>query len=58
MQSVNSAAKKPHRQAEPQILLKRIGSADYKVAVHFSKTSKETVGDKIVRLIKSEVENQ
>ena len=58
MQSVTNAAKKPERQAEPQILLKRVGSTRYKVAVHFSKTSKETVGDKIIRLIKSEVENQ
>ena len=56
MQSVNNVAKKPKRQAEPQILLKRVGSTSYKVAVHFSKTSKETLNDKILRLIRNEVQ--
>lgn len=36
---------------------KRIGSTTYKVAVHFSKTSTESMNDKIVRLIKSEAAN-
>ena len=34
---------------KPLRLTKRIGSTTYKVSVHFSKTSKETMGDKIVR---------
>ena len=33
---------------------KRIGNTTYQVAVHFSRTSKETAGDKIARLIRSE----
>ena len=38
----------------PVIMLKRIGSTTYEVAIHFSATSKETVTDKISRLIKNE----
>ena len=36
------------------VLYKRIGSTNYKVRVHFSETSKETINDKIVRLIQNE----
>jgi hypothetical protein len=35
-------------------LTKRIGSTTYKVAVYFSGTSKETMGDKLLRLMKTE----
>ena len=41
--------------AEPVKLRKRIGSTTYVVSVHFSKTSKETLEDKILRLIEGEV---
>ncbi|MCL2839977.1 MAG: transposon-encoded TnpW family protein [Defluviitaleaceae bacterium] len=34
---------------------KRIGSTTFKVNVHFSTTSQETVEDKLLRLIKREV---
>ena len=33
---------------------KRIGSTNYRVNVHFSKTSHETMNDKIMRLIRNE----
>jgi hypothetical protein len=33
------------------VFWKRIGATTYEVAVHFSKTSKETLRDKIIRLI-------
>ena len=33
---------------------KRVGSTVYRVNVHFSRTSKETANDKIIRLIKNE----
>lgn len=33
---------------------KRIGSTNYRVSVHFSKTSHETINDKILRLVKKE----
>ncbi|WP_313527630.1 transposon-encoded TnpW family protein [Anaerotignum sp.] len=39
---------------KPLRLTKRIGSTTYKVSVHFSKTSKETMGDKILRLIEKD----
>lgn len=41
-------------QDEPVILLKRIGSTTYKVNIHFSKTSTESMADKVTRLIKRE----
>ena len=43
---------------KPLRLTKRIGSTTYKVNVNFSETSKETIGDKIIRLIQSEAVNQ
>ena len=42
----------------PVTMLKRIGSTTYEVAVHFSATSKETMNDKISRLIKNEAETR
>lgn len=40
---------------EPVKLLERIGSATVEVSIHFSNTSKETMEDKILRLIEREV---
>jgi hypothetical protein len=50
------AAEKPikPKPTEPYNLQKRIGSTTYEVSIHFSKTSKETIGDKIIRLMKME----
>lgn len=42
-------------QAEQPALVKQIGKTTYKVTVHFSETSKETMSDKIVRMLKSEI---
>ena len=39
---------------EASTFTKRIGSTTYRVIVHFSGTSKETVTDKIIRLIRNE----
>jgi len=57
--AILTAIEKTHgdkTQTEPEhiVLHKRIGSTNYKVAVHFSKTSRETMDDKILRLIKNE----
>jgi len=41
--------------AEPLKFSKRIGSTTFIVAVHQSKTSRETAQDKVKRLIKREV---
>jgi len=43
--------------AEPVTFSKRIGSTTFVVAVHYSRTSKETIQDKVFRLIESEVRN-
>ena len=44
-------------QAKPPMFTKRIGSTVYRVSIHFNDTSTETVEDKILRLMKSEVRN-
>ena len=36
-------------------LVKKIGRTTYIVRVHFSKTSKETMSDKIKRMLKNEI---
>jgi len=54
--ALNSAAKTQGNpaHAEPPKFLKRIGSTNFVVSVHFSQTSKATLGDKILRLIEKE----
>jgi hypothetical protein len=44
--------------ADPPCFVKRIGNTTFKVNVHFSQTSKETMSDKIIRLLRNEVQNQ
>jgi hypothetical protein len=44
-------------QDEPPVLTIKIDRATYKVAVFFSRTSDETMGDKIRRLIENETVN-
>ncbi|MCL2223174.1 MAG: transposon-encoded TnpW family protein [Oscillospiraceae bacterium] len=39
------------RQVQPHKILKRIGSTNYEVSIHFSQTSKETLEDKMLRLM-------
>jgi len=55
MQAASKAAV-TRENAEPVTLLKRIGSTTYKVSVRFSKTSKETMENKLLRLIEREVD--
>jgi hypothetical protein len=43
------------KRAETVNLRKRIGSTTYIVSFHFSEISKETVEDKLLRLIEGEV---
>ena len=40
------------------VFTRRIGSTVYRVGVHYSRTSKETMRDKIMRLVKSEAVNK
>lgn len=37
-------------------MVRKIGNTTYKVRVHFSDTSRETMSDKIKRMLKSEIE--
>jgi hypothetical protein len=55
MQTVNAAAATAKPEREPLKLLKRLGSTTFMVTVRFSETSKETLEDKILRLIEGEV---
>lgn len=55
--TVKSAATTSEYMSEPTKLLKRIGSTTFVVYVHSSKTSNETMEDKLLRLIESEVRN-
>lgn len=43
---------------KPLHITKRIGSTTYKVSVHFSRTSRETMSDKLVRLIERDAVKQ
>lgn len=41
-------------EGKKNIIKKRIGSTTYKVSVHFNQNSRETMNDKILRLIQSD----
>ena len=42
--------------ADAPALVKKIGKTTYKVRVHFSNTSTETMSDKIKRMLKNEIQ--
>ena len=56
MKPTPTKAERPPR--EPNAFTRRIGSTTYTVGVHFSNTSKDTVNDKIVRLVRREAEEK
>ena len=56
MQDAKNSVAEKRESAEPVTLLKRIGSTTFEVAVHFSETSKETMEDKLLRLIEREAD--
>lgn len=39
------------------VLIRKIGKTTYMVGIHFSQTSKETMDDKVLRLIKNDIRN-
>lgn len=53
---MTAAPKTDAEQKDASALLKKIGKTTYVVRVHFSETSKETMSDKIKRMLKNEVE--
>ena len=44
--------------AEQPDLVKTIGKTTYRVKVYFNPNSRETMSDKIIRMIRNEVKNQ
>ena len=40
------------------VLVRKIGKTTYMVGIHFSETSKETMDDKVARLVKSDIHKQ
>ena len=52
----NTAAGRKPKQETPYKFIKKIGTTNYNVNLHLSKTSKETAADKILRLIKNEAQ--
>jgi hypothetical protein len=43
---------------KPVVMLKRIGTTTYQVSVFVSNTSRETISDKVTRMIKNDIENE
>lgn len=53
-----TADKTVERTDKPLRITKRIGSTTYKVSVHFSGTSRETMDDKLIHLIEKDMVRQ
>lgn len=53
--AVNNGALLPVQKNERPTLVKKIGKTTYKVTIHFSVTSQETMSDKIKRMLRNEV---
>jgi hypothetical protein len=52
-----SKAMMSNTKTEPAVLLHRVGSTIFRVNVHFSRSGKETMEDKVLRIIEREVSN-
>ena len=52
----NSALPLPVQGDERPALVKKIGKTTYRVTIHFSTTSRETMSDKIKRMLRNEVQ--
>ena len=46
------------QEQQPVKFTEAIGTTTYEVSIHFSKTSKETLNDKVLRLIKNDTGKQ
>ena len=56
MAQPKNAAPTTTEQTAP-VLVRKIGKTTYMVGIHFSQTSKETMDDKVLRLIKNDIRN-
>ena len=57
MNTLKSPREKINTPQEPYRLKKRLGSTVYEVNVYFNQDAKETMNDKIMRLIRNEVQS-
>jgi hypothetical protein len=55
MQSDVNEVTTPKLRYEPPLFQKKVGSTVYQIYVHFNKAGTETIDDKILHMIKSEV---
>ena len=55
MQTITIKTEQPR---ETRTFIRRIGTTNYRVNVHFSKTSSETMNDKVIRLIRNETASE
>ena len=56
MAKTKNAAPTTTEQTAP-VLIRKIGNTTYMVGIHFSQASKETMDDKLLRLIKNDIRN-
>ena len=53
--AANCASPLPVQEGERPALVKKIGKTTYRVTIHFSATSNETMNDKIKRMLRNEI---
>ncbi|MFT9056457.1 MAG: transposon-encoded TnpW family protein [Ethanoligenens sp.] len=53
--AADNAAPLPTREDERPALVKKIGKTTYQVKIHFSITSRETMSDKIKRMLRNDI---
>lgn len=53
--AANSSVPLPTQEDERPALIKKIGKTTYRVKIHFSTTSRETMSDKIKRMLRNEI---
>ena len=53
--AAHSAVPLPTQEDERPALVKKIGKTTYRVKIHFSTTSRETMSDKIKRMLRNEI---
>ncbi|QNK40276.1 transposon-encoded TnpW family protein [Caproicibacter fermentans] len=54
--TANSTVSMPEQEDECPALVKKIGKTTYRVTIHFSTTSRETMSDKIKRMLHNEID--
>lgn len=52
---INRAVSLPVQEDKRPMLVKKVGKTTYRVTIHFSATSRETMSDKIKRMLRNEI---